>query len=161
MSLASDSTIHQTHYKGPIDCLRQIVAKDGWSRVFTGLKPTMVRESIGVTCWFSAYEGARRWFYQKNGGVLPSGWQIALCGTAGGVAFWSVAYPFDTVKSRLQAQGPTSVNPYKGVVDCLVRVAKEEGPVALYQGYSTAVVRASFVGAAVFYTYEVVRSALG
>jgi hypothetical protein len=79
----------------------------------------------------------------------------------GGVAFWSVAYPFDTVKSRLQAQGPTSINPYTGIIDCLVRVSKEEGLLALYQGYSTAVVRASFVGAAVFYTYELTRSALG
>jgi hypothetical protein len=83
MTQASNSTIHQTHYKGPIDCLRQIVAEEGWSRVFTGLKPTMVREAIGVTCWFSAYEAARRWFYQKNDGVHPSGLQVALCGTAG------------------------------------------------------------------------------
>eukprot|EP00658_Telonema_sp_P-2_P015954 TRINITY_DN16170_c0_g1_i2.p1 TRINITY_DN16170_c0_g1~~TRINITY_DN16170_c0_g1_i2.p1 ORF type:complete len:302 (-),score=60.84 TRINITY_DN16170_c0_g1_i2:243-1148(-) len=161
MAHTGDTIISRTNYKGPIDCLRQIVAHEGITRVFTGIGPTMAREAVGVTCWFSAYELARWSAYQRSGGKPIPGWQTALCGTAGGVAFWSVAFPLDTAKSRLQAQGKSSVNTYKGVADCLRRVHKEEGMRALYQGYSAAVVRAGFVGAAVFWTYEVVRGALG
>ena len=158
-------TSRRVYYKGPWDCFRHIIVEDGWSRVFTGLRPTMAREAVGVSCWFSAYETARWGFMQRNDGASPVGWEVALCGTAGGVSFWSVAYPFDTAKSRLQTQSssPTAASRghYTGVVDCISRVSKEEGVAALYRGYSTAVVRAGFVGAAVFYSYEVARAALG
>ena len=154
------SGVQCTNYRGPVDCLRQVIAQEGLARVFTGLRPTMAREAVGVTCWFSAYEAARRNFQQRTG-ADPVGWQVAVCGTAGGVSFWSVAFPLDVAKSRLQTQGPTSVRLYTGVIDCLGCVVREEGVSALYSGYSTAVVRAAFVGAAVFSTYETVRAALG
>ena len=154
------STLQRTNYRGPIDCLRQIVAEEGLARVFTGIRPTMAREAVGVTCWFSAYEAARR-SCQRWTGADPIGWQVALCGMFGGVSFWAVAFPLDVVKSRLQTQGPSSVRPYTGVLDCLGRVCREEGTMALYRGYSTAVVRSAFVGAAVFSTYEAARAALG
>lgn len=157
---SSGGVVQCTNYSGPVDCMRQVIAEEGVRRVFTGLRPTMAREAIGVTCWFSAYEAARRNFEQRTGGD-PVGWQVAVCGTAGGVSFWTVAFPLDVVKSRLQTQGPTSVRSYTGVIDCLGCVMREEGVSALYSGYSTAVVRAGFVGAAVFSTYETVRAALG
>ena len=71
-----------------------------------------------------------------------------------------VAGSLDTVKSRLQTQ-KDSPSRYTGIVDCFLRVSREEGVLALYSGYSTAVIRAGFVGAAVFYTYELARCALG
>ena len=114
-----------------------------------------------TTAFSSQAMSPHRWAFFQYNGRAPEGWQVALCGTCGGVSFWSIAFPLDTAKSRLQTQKAGCVNNYSGVINCLSRVVREEGAAALYKGYSTAVVRAAFVGAAVFSTYELARSALG
>ena len=156
----------ETRYSGPIDCVKQIVRANGVRRgLFTGLWPTIAREAVGCTFWFSAYETSRKYFVTQ---VLPAenrnelfGYEIALCGMCSGVSFWTMAFPFDTAKSRLQTQRSTGSGVYNGVFDCICRVAKEEGVKALYKGYGVAVVRAALTGSSVFFTYEQIRSALG
>lgn len=149
-----------THYSGPLDCLRQMVAADGVAALYNGLRPTFAREAVGVTCWFSAYEVARAAFIRSNG-EAPAGWQIAVCGGCGGLGFWGTAFPLDTVKSRLQTQNARHPNAYRGVVDALRRIVREEGWLTLYNGYSTALVRAACTGGSVFFAYEYARALLG
>jgi len=53
---------------------------------------------------------------------------------AGGISKF-VVYPMDTVKKRLQAQAAQcSWRRYKGLVDCLVTMTKQEGIPSLYKG---------------------------
>lgn len=41
--------------------------------------------------------------------------------------------PFEIIKVRLQTQ--SKENPqYRGIVDCLTKIIKNEGPLALYKG---------------------------
>lgn len=56
--------------------------------------------------------------------------QIAV--TASGL----VAYPFDTVRRRLQMQSdkPVAERMYKGTMDCAVKVLKDEGMGGMYKG---------------------------
>jgi solute carrier family 25 oxoglutarate transporter 11 len=51
--------------------------------------------------------------------------------------------PFDFVKTRLQKQTrrPDGTLPYKGMVDCFAKVAREEGLLRFYRGFSTYYVR--------------------
>lgn len=39
--------------------------------------------------------------------------------------------PFDTIKVRMQTQTPT--NSYSGLFDCVTKLLKNEGPLALYK----------------------------
>ena len=56
--------------------------------------------------------------------------------TAGTIAGWAqvlCGQPFDIAKVRLQTQD--QANPrYKGFVDCVSKILKEEGPRAFYKG---------------------------
>ena len=46
-----------------------------------------------------------------------------------------IMIPMDTIKTRLVTQGLNQASiPYKGIVDCAVRVAREEGVKAFYKG---------------------------
>lgn len=54
----------------------------------------------------------------------------------GMVAGWSqvfVMQPFEIIKVRLQTQ-PQDAKIYNGIVDCLTKIVKNEGPLALYKG---------------------------
>ena len=47
--------------------------------------------------------------------------------------------PFDLIKSRLMAQKPdplTGEMAYKGVVDCAMKIARNEGPIGFFTGFS-------------------------
>lgn len=45
-----------------------------------------------------------------------------------------VMQPFEIIKVRLQTQ-PTNPKLYNGIIDCLFKIIREEGPLALYKGF--------------------------
>ena len=83
-------------------------------------------------------------------------WESSLCGSvAGGIAA-GLTTPLDVVKTRLMTQtgGKGAAGNYQGLLDCLVRVAKEEGVGALYRGLVPRVVNIALGGAIFFGAYE-------
>ena len=72
-----------------------------------------------------------------------------FCGTVAGVVGKLAGYPFDTIKVRLQVEG----HPYKGTMDCVLRVAKEEGLRGFYNGITAPIAGAAFENAGVFVFY--------
>jgi solute carrier family 25 carnitine/acylcarnitine transporter 20/29 len=85
--------------------------------------------------------------------------QQFLAGGSAGVASWFSVYPFDVVKSRIQATC-WQHSPYAGWVDCMRRTVQLEGAGALVRGMSPSLVRAFAVNAAIFAVYESTLSAL-
>lgn len=72
----------------------------------------------------------------------------------------SVTLPTDVAKVRLQVQsnaGAGSV-PYSGMANCLQRMAKEEGPRALWKGYTPALTRQVCYTSLSLVLYEPVRN---
>lgn len=71
-----------------------------------------------------------------NGPTLPT--RIGASLTAGFTAA-AFSLPFDLIKSRLMAQKPdptTGELPYKGIVDCAVKIAKADGPIGFFSGFT-------------------------
>ena len=71
-----------------------------------------------------------------NGPTLPT--RIGASATAGFTAAL-FSLPFDLIKSRLMAQKPdplTGELPYKGIVDCSLKIFKTEGPLGFFSGFS-------------------------
>jgi solute carrier family 25 (mitochondrial 2-oxodicarboxylate transporter), member 21 len=56
-----------------------------------------------------------------------------LTGASAGAVESLVVVPFELVKIRLQDK--TSASRYNGLLDCLVKVVRQEGPLALYNGF--------------------------
>merc|ERR1712060_410242 len=83
--------------------------------------------------------------------------QIAITAGAG------VSYPFDTVRRRLQMQAekPVEEHVYKGTVDCLKKIAAEEGVgKGLYKGFVANIFR-SVGGVLVLVFYDRAKKMLG
>ena len=99
---AKEAAAH-LQYSGPIDCLAKSIRTEGLRVLYRGHVGTLLREVPGTMFWFSAYElfvramtplGTKR-------EDLPSSTIIAG-GALGGMAYWAVMYPCDTVKSAMQ-----------------------------------------------------------
>lgn len=64
-------------------------------------------------------------------------WENSVMGCLASGITVSIMIPIDTIKTRLVTQTGIAAAgniPYKGIIDCAVRVAKEEGLVAFYRG---------------------------
>merc|ERR1712228_1095904 len=100
--------------------------------------------------------------YKEDKGMLGVVSTFASAQTAI-IAGATISYPFDTVRRRLQMQAekPVEEHVYKGTVDCLKKIAAEEGVgKGLYKGFIANCLR-SVGGALVLVFYDRAKLALG
>lgn len=128
------------NYKSVIDALTSISKNEGILKLWAGASPTVVRAmalNFGQLAFFSEAK-------QRLKGTNMSAQTQTL--TASAIAGFFASFfslPFDFVKTRLQKQQKRADGtlPYKSMVDCFRKVAKEEGMLRFYRGFSTYYVR--------------------
>ncbi|XWS16354.1 hypothetical protein CRYUN_Cryun34aG0078600 [Craigia yunnanensis] len=157
--------LHNTSYStsqsasshtGPISVAKSILKTEGIRGIYRGFTITVLRDAPSHGFYFWTYEYVRE---QLHPGCRKSGQEslrtMLIAGGLAGVASWVCCYPLDVVKTRLQAQSPSSPEKYNGIIDCLHKSVKREGYGVLWRGLGTAVARAFVVNGAVFSAYEI------
>lgn len=136
-------------------------SKNGISSLFRGMSATMAREALGNLALFSSYQLCKNSLSRRFG--KPSSKAsydiILLSGGVSGLCFWTVAHPFDTLKSIIQADSVLKPK-YHGLWDCFLKVMKERGIWSLYIGLRLSLIRAFPVNACAFASYEAVLAFL-
>ncbi|PHH87921.1 hypothetical protein CDD83_8236 [Cordyceps sp. RAO-2017] len=129
------------NYKSVVDALASIARSEGVAALWAGAAPTVVRAmalNFGQLAFFSEAKAQLK----RNTDWSARTQTLSASAIAGFFAsFFSL--PFDFVKTRLQKQhkGPDGKLPYKGMVDCFTKVAKQEGLMRFYRGFGTYYVR--------------------
>lgn len=153
-------------FKGPIDVVKQIVAKEGLVGLYAGMESTFWRH----VWWNGGYFGC---IFQVKA-ILPkpetSQAQLLnnfISGAIGGFAGTVLNTPFDVVKSRIQGSTkvPGVALKYNWTYPALLTIAREEGPAALYKGFVPKVLRLAPGGGVLLlvveFTLGVFRQVLG
>ena len=83
-------------------------------------------------------------------------WHDAVSGNIAGVCGLTVAYPFDTVKCRLQ----TRPAEYASAFDCGRQMVRNEGVLALFRGLLSPIVGFGLINIAVFTAYGQTKNAI-
>lgn len=121
----------RANYKSVVDALVRIAKNEGVAALWQGSFPTIMRAmavNFGQLAFFSESKSQ----FKKHTAMSDRSITVAASGVAGFFAsFFSL--PFDFLKTRLQRGGGV----YKGMFDCAVRVAREEGPLRFYRGFGT------------------------
>jgi len=148
-----------TTYRGPIHLITEIVKNEGLLGLTRGLFPTLCREIPGNVAWFGAYETVCSLCRDKENpeAKLNPGIYM-LAGACAGISYWSIPFPADTVKSRIQTAPPGKHLKFWSV---FLDILKMEGVRGLYRGWLVTVLRAAPANAAVFYSYEMCMQAMG
>ncbi|PON34981.1 Mitochondrial carrier protein [Parasponia andersonii] len=154
----SKAKTHQLQpHKGPISVVKSIMKTEGLRGMYRGLTITVLRDAPAHGVYFGTYEYMRE---QLHPGCRKNGQEnlqtMLISGGLAGVASWICCYPLDVMKTRLQAQIPSS-SPlkYNGIIDCFRKSVKQEGFNVLWRGLGTAVSRAFVVNGAIFAAYEI------
>lgn len=168
---------HKGKYSGPTDCVRKLLAEEGISAFAIGLTPTLCRNCIWNTVYFGIMHSVKG-LLPKTKSKLESSLQSFSSGFCGAVFATCFNAPFDVVKSRFQCQvavsavssvsssggaGTIAVNApvqlkYRGVIQSLLLIYREEGFAAVYKGFIPKAIRMGLGGATAICVYELVLS---
>ncbi|XP_023007105.1 mitoferrin-like isoform X1 [Cucurbita maxima] len=138
---------------GVRQALRSILKSEGPAGFYRGIGAMGLGAGPAHAVYFTVYENCKRVF---SGGDPNNSVAHAASGVCATVASDAVFTPMDMVKQRLQL----SNSPYKGVLDCVKRVLRDEGFKAFYASYRTTVLMNAPFTAVHFATYEAAKRGL-
>ncbi|XP_071950438.1 mitochondrial ornithine transporter 1-like [Antedon mediterranea] len=138
---------------GPWQVTKNLIKADGIGGLFQGLTSTWLREMPGFFILFGVYEFCRQRIApagvaKEDIGPVPT----LICGGIAGTALWTLIYPIDVIKSRIQVQSMVGAMPGFGAT--FIKVLKTEGLPAFTSGLIPCVLRAFPANAAMFITFE-------
>lgn len=155
-------------YPSLIGSIRQIRQKEGFRGFFRGLGAANLQIVPYMGLFFTAYETFKPFL---NASHLPLEHLGSADGTAGmlaSVLAKTAVYPLDTVRKRLQVQGPSremyvhrNIPEYRGgALGTVKAILVKEGVRGLYRGLTVALLKAAPTSAVTLWTYERVMAGL-
>lgn len=134
-------------------CINLTIAKEGFKGLTRGMTGTLAREIPGNAIFFTVYEALRN-ASPRNENSLHECVSSVMCGGTAGVVMWSLVFPIDLAKSRVQTAIPGTSPYYTGLLQHIRRAFQQGGIRSLYAGFSTTVMRAFPANAAQWMVWE-------
>ncbi|XP_065817812.1 mitochondrial carnitine/acylcarnitine carrier protein [Labrus bergylta] len=148
----------QSRYAGPLDCAVRLYKEQGLRSVYKGTVLTLIRDVPSNGLYFMTYEYLKNFLTPEGQSVSQlSTPNIILAGGIAGILNWTIALPPDVLKSNFQT---AAEGKYRGLLDVLRTLLREEGPKALYKGFNAVFLRAFPANAACFLGFEVALKGL-
>jgi len=130
-------------YNGMFDCLKKIAAEEGVGALYKGLTPFVTHLTLKYALRFGSFE----WFKQllgadKDGNTTPAkNFSAGLL--VGSLEACLIVTPFEVIKTRLQKQVKVQGQElrYKGPIDVVLKVVREEGIQRMWSGNTPTVIR--------------------
>lgn len=155
-------------YKGSLDATLSIVREHGIRRLFQGFWATFWREVPCFGLYFASYDYIKdkaNDFLAKQAGIetkdgQPTGqhshtWVAsAFAGGSAGCITWSMAYPIDVIKSRIQTAPLSTPQSDLKLFKVGSDILRQHGIGYLYRGVGVTLVRAFPVNGTIFPVYE-------
>ncbi|XP_014597958.1 PREDICTED: mitochondrial 2-oxodicarboxylate carrier isoform X2 [Polistes canadensis] len=132
---------------------REIISKYGFglNGLYRGLSATIMRNAVFNSFYFGFYHSVKNYIPVKKDPLLEFGTKVGLGFVSGTVAS-CLNIPFDVAKSRIQ--GPQGNIQYKGTLNTICIIYKNEGFKALYKGLLPKVLRLGPGGAIMLVVYD-------
>ncbi|XP_065568621.1 mitochondrial ornithine transporter 1-like isoform X2 [Artemia franciscana] len=138
---------------GPLKMTESILKTEGIRGLFHGLSATVAREMPGYFVLFGGMEVTKHLLTPPGKTKEEIGpVKTVVAGGMGGICFWTFIFPFDVVKSRMQVAGSGG-----GIFPVLMKIFRNEGILALYNGLGPTLVRTFPATGALILTYETTK----
>ncbi|KAI4251623.1 MAG: hypothetical protein LQ352_004744 [Teloschistes flavicans] len=132
VQLQQGKGVGEEGYNGMMDCFRKIIKNEGPSRLYRGIAAPIMMEAPKRATKFAANESWGK-FYRNLFGIAKMDQKLSIVtGASAGATEAFVVVPFELVKIRMQDRA--SAGKYSGIMDCVTKTIRAEGPLALYNG---------------------------
>ncbi|RKO97811.1 mitochondrial carrier, partial [Caulochytrium protostelioides] len=150
----------QPRFTGNRDVIRHIWRTEGFRGYYRGLAATLVRETPSYGAYFASFEVLSEWLCPDSSDSLAESENtlpILVAGGGAGVAGWVITYPFDVIKTQMQAPAASA---YRSVMHCATTLYHRHGARFFFQGLTATCIRAFPTNAATFYAVVWAKSVL-
>lgn len=121
----------RANYRSAIDALMRIARHEGVKGLWSGVYPTTTRAMVANFGQLAFFAESKSQLQKRTNLQFQT---LTLTATViAGFAAAAFSLPFDFLKTRLQRGGSA----YNGVLDCALKVLKDEGPLRFYRGFGT------------------------
>ncbi|TKX22477.1 putative mitochondrial carrier protein 8 [Elsinoe australis] len=148
-------------YESLAASVRDITKHEGLPGFFRGLSAGVAQIVPYMGLFFALYEGLKPAMAGVSLPLESLGSGEALAGVIASMASKTAVFPLDTVRKRLQVQGPTrgryvhrNIPEYKGVAGTVRAIIRREGVRSLYRGLPVSLIKAAPSSAVTVWTYE-------
>eukprot|EP00240_Pyramimonas_obovata_P005907 CAMPEP_0118933034 /NCGR_PEP_ID=MMETSP1169-20130426/11068_1 /TAXON_ID=36882 /ORGANISM="Pyramimonas obovata, Strain CCMP722" /LENGTH=337 /DNA_ID=CAMNT_0006875753 /DNA_START=90 /DNA_END=1103 /DNA_ORIENTATION=- len=150
-------------YTGIVNCFSRVAAEQGIASFWRGNVANVMRYFPTQAFNFAFKDTIKALFpaySSKTDFWKFFGVQMASGGFAGAASLL-IVYPLDFARTRLASDvGTGKGREFNGLLDCLGKVAKSSGPMALYQGFGVSVQGIIVYRGAYFGLYDTAKDAL-
>ena len=123
-------------YNGLIDVYKKTLATDGIAGLYRGFVISCVGIVVYRGCYFGFYDTLKPILLGPDAGMLLS----FLLGYGVTVTSGLISYPVDTIRRRMMMTSGQAVK-YKGAMDCMFQVIRNEGTMSLFKGAGANILR--------------------
>jgi len=154
-------SIPSTIYRNSLTCTKYIYQTEGIKGFFSGLQPLLYRDVPFNTLFFGFYRVYSSllnfsMFSPANNNNNGGGLRAFLAGGFAGMTAWTIIFPFDVIKTKMQILGNKNSG-NKGTLTLIQEIIKENGIKRLYYGSLPAILRAFPANAALFWGVETAK----
>lgn len=133
----------------------KIVKELGFMGLYKGVRACLLRDIPFSMIYFPAYSHMKKKLADDNGHNSPI--SLFYAGFIAGVPAAGLCTPADVIKTRIQVRERQGQTQYKGVIDAMFKIYKEEGPRAFWKGAGARVFRSSPQFGVTLLAYELLQ----
>ena len=141
----------ERQYNGLIDVYRKTLATDGIVGLYRGFVVSCVGIIVYRGCYFGFYDSLKPVLLGDDANIAMS---FAL-GYGVTVTSGLISYPVDTIRRRMMMTSGQAVK-YKGSIDCIAQILKNEGMAAMFKGAGANILR-GIAGAGVLSGFDAIQ----
>lgn len=155
---ASSQIAKDQRYKGIVDCFARVAKEQGVTSMWRGNLANVIRYFPTQALNFAFKDTFKMYLNPFNKKTEPFKFFIGniASGGAAGAASLCFVYPLDFARTRLAVDvgkaGPD--RQFNGLVDCLGKIFKSDGPIGLYRGFGISVAGIIFYRGAYFGLFD-------
>jgi solute carrier family 25 (adenine nucleotide translocator) protein 4/5/6/31 len=158
---ASLTIAKDKRYKGIVDVLVRIPKEQGIAAFWRGNLANVIRYFPTQALNFAFKDTYKKMFLNnvdKNKQPIRFMFGNLASGGAAGATSLCFVYPLDFARTRLAADvGKGATREFKGLADCLIKIAKSDGPIGLYRGFFVSVQGIIIYRAAYFGMFDTLK----
>ena len=139
--------------------LKDILRDEGLRGFYRGVLSSVVQIAPYMGILFGTYETTRTVFTKHN--RFPPRTSDFLAGGVSGIVSKCAVFPLDTVRKRLQVQGPTrekyihkDIPLSKGIIHCTTEIIRRDGLRGLYKGLGVALLKSGPSAAVTLWVFD-------
>lgn len=146
-------------YNGILDCIIKTIKIDKISSLYNGYLITLLSGTPYVALQMSIYEISQRTLLRdkKSDDLFYIPFKL-ISGATASIVAQTITFPGDVIRRRLQSDGMGGTQRiYKGIIDAMRKIYKNEGIYAFFDGAKVNIVRCIPEGAIMFFTFDMIK----